>query len=91
MTMSRFRKMTDYWLRYPPPHLSLSGIVGALGGKSSSEKTSSHRQATEEEYVPPEIDSTNDVTGLLAGPVFSGSFTVKKPHAIFIDNRNRKN
>lgn len=87
MTLPRLREMTAYWVCNPPQHLSLSGIVGALGGKAKPKP-----QSTDEEtYVPPEIDSTNDVTGLMAAPVFSDTFAVKKPRTIFIDNRNRKN
>jgi hypothetical protein len=86
MTLSRYRKLTDHWKKSPPIHISLSAISGALGGKSTA-KQPSRQDSDEEDYVPPEIDSTNDVTGLMAGPVFSDAFAVRKLRVIHIDNR----
>lgn len=49
MDMRRFTSLYKYWMDFPPPHLSLAGIAGALSGKPAGAR----REAQEEEEFNP--------------------------------------
>jgi hypothetical protein len=38
MNFPRFHMLCEYWLENPPTHISVSAIVGALGGKKPGKK-----------------------------------------------------
>lgn len=80
MTLPRFRELTDYWLRFPPPHLSLSSIVSAFGGKTGSRAAS-----RSDGYEPPEIEPSNDLTQVLSHPSLEGVFPRRKMRVVKID------
>jgi hypothetical protein len=86
MTMPRFAALTDYWRRFPPEHISLMHIKGGLGVKT--ETTSKERTGTDD-YVPPEFQTSNDLTQLVAASPFSDAFGIKKLKVIEIDTRKK--
>ncbi len=89
MTLPRFRELTDYWLRYPPGHLTLSAIAGAFGGGtgSSKSKSSSDRNEFEDIDSPVGTDITPLIEGKTMGGAFADSFAFKKLKVIHIDRR----
>lgn len=86
MTMPRFQKLTRYWLKFPPQHLSLSAIKSALGIKPAER---SQRTGTDDEYVPPEMQGSRDVTHLITSSPFGDAFQVQKLRVIEIDSRKK--
>ena len=86
MTMPRFQKLTRYWLKFPPQHLSLASIKSALGIKPAER---SRRTGTDNEYVPPELQSSRDITNLVVASPFGDAFGMKQLKVIQIDSRKK--
>ena len=84
--MPRFGELTDYWMRFPPEHLSLMHIKEWLGVKV--ETRSSQRTGTDD-YVPPEFQTSRDVTHLVTASPFGDAFGIKKLKVIEIDSRKK--
>jgi len=86
MTMPRFQQLTDYWLRFPPEHLSLVTIKSALGIKTD---TKPKQRTGTDDYVPPEFQASRDLTHLVTASPFGDAFGIKKLKVIQIDSRKK--
>ncbi|MGH3429616.1 MAG: hypothetical protein ACRDQZ_18950 [Mycobacteriales bacterium] len=86
MTLPRLGELLSYWKVCAPTHVSTAKLVSAFTKPAGKSRTASD----DDEYEPPDLAGTNDLTHMIAPTSpFGDAFEPKKMRVVTIDRTKK--